>query len=85
MTDRITRDAAEVMRDEMTIRGRILDLLSEEPLTIPEIAQTLGYKTHEVVSWVMAMWNYKLVEETGKANSDGYFTYRVRANPEDEG
>lgn len=85
MKDRITRDTAEVMRDEMAIRDRILDLLSEEPLTIPEIAQALGYKTHEVVSWVMAMWNYKLVEETGKANSEGYYTYRVKVNPEDEG
>jgi hypothetical protein len=85
VTDRITRDPAEVMRDEMAIRDRILEILSAEPLTIPEIAGRLGYPTHEVVRWVMAMWSYKLVEETGKAGPEGYFKYRVKASPEEEG
>jgi len=82
MSDRITRNPAEVMRDEMVIRDRILELLSVEPLTIPEIAEKLGYPTHEVVRWVMAMWSYKLVEETGKAGQDGYYRYRVKVKPE---
>jgi DNA-binding IclR family transcriptional regulator len=82
MSDRIMRNPAEVMRDEMVIRDRILELLSVEPLTIPEIAEKLGYPTHEVVRWVMAMWSYKLVEETGKAGQDGYYRYRVKVKPE---
>jgi DNA-binding IclR family transcriptional regulator len=82
MSDRITRNPAEVMRDEMAIRDRILELLSAEPLTIPEIAEKLGYPTHEVVRWVMAMWSYKLVEETGKAGPDGYYRYQVKVKPE---
>jgi predicted Rossmann fold nucleotide-binding protein DprA/Smf involved in DNA uptake len=85
VSDRITRDPAEVMRDEMAIRDRILAMLAPEPLTIPEIAERLGYPTHEVVRWVMAMWSYKLVEETGKAGQDGYFKYQVKAKPESGG
>jgi hypothetical protein len=82
MSDRITRDPAEVMRDEMALRDRILGLLADEPLTIPEIADRLGCPKHEAVRWVMAMWSYKLVEETGKAGPEGYFKYRVKENPE---
>jgi DNA-binding IclR family transcriptional regulator len=82
VSERITRNPAEVMRDEMAVRDRILELLAAEPLTIPEIADRLGYPTQETVRWVMAMWSYKLVEETGKAGQDGYYRYRVKAKPE---
>ena len=85
MSDRITRDPAEVMRDEMAIRDRIFEILAPEPLTIPEIADRLVYPTDEVVRWVMAMWSYKLVEETGKAGPEGYFKYRVKVKPESGG
>jgi DNA-binding IclR family transcriptional regulator len=82
VSERITRNPAEVMRDEMAVRDRILELLAAEPLTIPEIAEKLGVSTHETVRWVMAMWSYKLVEETGKAGPDGYYRYQVKVKPE---
>jgi len=84
MTERIKREPAEVMRDEMALRDRILELLAAEPLTIPELADRLGYPKHETVRWVMAMWSYKLVEETGKAGPEGYFTYRFKAGSEEK-
>jgi hypothetical protein len=74
----ITRDLGEVMRDEMRIKGKIVSQLREAPGTIPELADSLGYPKHEVVLWVMAMWRYGIVEETGKPNDEGYYQYRLK-------
>ncbi|NOZ86562.1 MAG: MarR family transcriptional regulator [Deltaproteobacteria bacterium] len=72
------RPLGEVLRDEWIMRPRILELLKEEPRTIPQLAEALGKPSNEVMLWVMAMWRYDLLEETGKANREGFFTYKVR-------
>ena len=68
----------EVLRDAWIMRPRILDLLRKQPQTIPELAEALEQPSHEVMLWVMAMWRYGLVQETGKANRQGYFSYEIR-------
>ncbi len=78
MESQITRDLTEVMRDEMAFKDKIVSLLRESPKTIPEIAKSLGYPTHEVVIWVMAMWRYGTLEETGKPNDEGYYQYHLK-------
>ncbi len=68
----------ESMREEMLMRRKIATLLAEGPLTIPQIAERLGAPVREVTLWVMGMWRYGLVEETGKSDDEGYFSYRLK-------
>ena len=72
-----TRDVAEVIRDEMAVRDRIVAVLHDDPKTIPEIAEALGSPGQEVVFWVMAMCRYGMLVPTGKAGADGYYRYRL--------
>lgn len=69
------RDLAEVLRDEMVMQDKIILLVRDEPKTIPEIAEALGYPAHEVVYWVMAMRRYGKLKEKGRPDDDGYFQY----------
>lgn len=75
--ENINRNLIEVMRDEMAMQDRILSVLRDGPKTIPEIAALLEYPKQDVVIWVMAMWRYGKLVETGKANQEGYFEYKV--------
>ena len=59
------------------MRGQILSLLDDGPLTIPEIAEGLGRPTHEVTFWVMGMRKYGYVLEEKEANDEGYHRYKA--------
>jgi hypothetical protein len=71
------RDVNEIMRDEMVFKDKIIAVLRDGPKTIPEIADALDHPRHEVVYWVMAMWRYGVVAETGRANDEGYYHYQL--------
>jgi hypothetical protein len=71
------RDMLDIAQDEMIMKDRIADILAEGAKTIPEIAETLGYSTYEVTVWLFGMRRYGLVEETGRADVDGYFQYEL--------
>lgn len=77
MKNLIERDIAETMRDEMTMRDRIIGLLQDGPQTIPEIAAALDCPGNNVMYWVMTLWRYGYLEETGKPDDDGYYKYRL--------
>lgn len=72
------RGLAEVLRDEMVMKDRIIDLLREESKTIPELAEALGYPSHEVLLWVMALWRYGTVVEVRRGRNEEYFKYTFR-------
>ncbi|MBN2243301.1 MAG: MarR family transcriptional regulator [Acidobacteria bacterium] len=74
------RSLAEVLRDEMVMKDRIVGLLREEPKTIPELAEALGYPSHEVVLWVMALWRYGTVAEMKQGRNEEYFKYTLSAS-----
>lgn len=76
MNSRFEQGAAEVMRDEMIMKDKILSLLNESPRTVPELALALERPTKDVVFWIMAMWRYGSVEELGKPDGEGYYKYR---------
>jgi predicted Rossmann fold nucleotide-binding protein DprA/Smf involved in DNA uptake len=78
MENRKSRGLPEVMRDEMIVRDKIIELLKQEPITIPQIADKLGYSSREVVIWVMAMWRFGVVEEVGKPGAEGYYQYKLK-------
>jgi predicted Rossmann fold nucleotide-binding protein DprA/Smf involved in DNA uptake len=60
------RDIREVIRDEPLMRDRLLALLAEGAMTVPELATAAGLPSSEVMVWVMGMRKYGyVVEEKG--------------------
>lgn len=74
-TGSMPRPLGDVLRDEMIVRARIEALVTEDPKTIPEIAEALGSPVHEVTHWVMAMRRYGRLEELPKSRADDYYRY----------
>lgn len=72
-----TRDPREVIREEMLMHGRILQVLQDGPKTVPEIAAAVDYPAYEVMFWVMGMRKYGRVAETKEVTDDGYYKYRA--------
>ncbi len=69
------RDHHEIIREEPLMHLPILAALDEGPLTVPEIAERIGYPSDEVLVWVMGMRRYGHVVEVEDADDDGYFRY----------
>ena len=82
MERKANRDLAEVLRDEMYMRDKIIAVLREGPKTVPEIAEALGYPSHEVMTWVMSMRRYGIIVEIPKARADDYYQYQLRSEEE---
>ena len=76
-TGKIRRDIWEIVHDEMIMKDRIAIILKDGPLTIPELAEAMGYPSHEVVIWLFAMRRYGEIEVVGKPDMDGYFKYEL--------
>ncbi len=72
------KDKREIIREEMAMRGKILEILKEGAKTVPEVATALGRPTEEVMFWMMAMRKYGLIEETEEMTEDGYYKYRLK-------
>ncbi len=77
MTISSTRDVREIIREEQFMRRRILALVEEQPLTIPEIAEALGCPPSEVTYWVMGMRKYGHLIEEREVTDEGYYRYRA--------
>jgi hypothetical protein len=76
-TGKARRDIWEIVHDEMIMKVRIAKILKDGPQTIPELAEAMGYPSHEVLVWLFAMRRYGEVEVIGKPDVDGYFKYRL--------
>ncbi len=85
MATRTMRSPAEVMRDEMVMRGRIVAALREGPRTIPELAAALESPAPEVTLWVMALRRYGALEELPKPKAEDYYRYRLSSENAVEG
>lgn len=83
MSGKNLRNLAEVIRDEMVMKQKILSFLEEGPKTIAEIAASLESPDNEVMYWVMGLRRYGVIEEVGKANADGFFKYEAVEGKED--
>jgi len=77
------RSMLELAQDEMIMKDRIAEVLRDEPKTIPEIAEVLGYPTREITVWLFGMRRYNEIEEIGRCDVDGYFKYELK-EPEEE-
>ncbi len=73
----MSRDVREVVRDEPLMRSRLLELLHDRPLTVPELAEAGGLPEDEVMVWMMGLRKYGYVAEVPGANAEGYFAYGV--------
>jgi predicted transcriptional regulator len=71
------RSIREIIREEQIMRARILKLLADGGLTIPEIAEGLGAPTSEVTYWVMGMRKYGWVREDKEVTDEGYYRYEA--------
>jgi predicted transcriptional regulator len=71
------RPIREIIREEHLMRNRILKLLADGALTIPEIAERLGAPTSEVTFWVMGMRKYGWAREEKEVTDEGYFRYQA--------
>jgi hypothetical protein len=76
-TGKNRRGIQEIVHDEMIMKDRIAKLLKDGPQTIPELAEAMGYPSHEVTIWLFAMRRYGEVEVVGKPDVDGYFKYKL--------
>ena len=72
------RGLAEVMRDEMIMKDKIIALLRDEPKTIGELSEALACPSHEMMLWVMAMWRFGTVVEVEKSRTEEYFRYELK-------
>ncbi len=72
----------EVARREPGMRRIILDTLESGPKTIPEIAETTGLPSRDVLWWVMGCVRYNFVEPTGETTSEGYHKYGIAGRDE---
>ena len=68
------RDVREVVRDEPLVRDRLLALLADGALTVPELAAASGFPEDEVMVWTMGMRKYGYVAELPEPDGD-YFRY----------
>jgi hypothetical protein len=71
------RGMREIVHDEMIMKDRIARLLQATSRTIPDLAEAMGYPSHEVTIWLFAMRRYGQVEAVGKPDVDGYFKYQL--------
>lgn len=76
MKRKTMRNLAEVLRDEMYMKNRLIDVLKEKPKTIPEIASELDCPPSEVTMWVMALRRYGSVVDLPKERADDYYRYQ---------
>ena len=72
------RDLREIIREEPLMRSRILEVLSDGPHTVPEIAEHIGHPANEVLFWVMGMRRYGHIVEVEDATDEGYFRYAIK-------
>ena len=77
MKRKTMRNLAEVLRDEMYMKSRIVDVLKEQPKTIPEIAVELDCPPSEVTAWVMAMRRYGSIADLPKERAADYYRYKL--------
>lgn len=71
----LLRDVREVIREEPLMHAPILAAVDDGPLTVPEIAEKIGFPANEVLYWVMGMRRYGFLMESKDADDDGYFSY----------
>lgn len=70
------RDVREVIREETLMHKPILEAVGTESLTVPQIAEKIGFPAHEVLYWVMGMRRYGFLIEDGD-EEDGYYAYKA--------
>ncbi len=73
----LLREPREVIREEPLMHRPIREALAGGPLTIPQIAEAIGFPAAETVYWVMGMRRYGHLVELEDADDEGYFPYRA--------
>jgi DNA-binding IclR family transcriptional regulator len=77
----MTRETREVIREEPLMRDRLLELLGNGPMTVPDLAAAGGLPPEEVMVWVMGMRRYGYVSVEKDPTDDGYYRYAALRRP----
>ena len=64
----------ELLKENNKIQGEICKAISDEPKTVPEVAEIVGMPTNEVLWHIIAMKKYDIVAEMGKSGE--YYLYQ---------
>jgi hypothetical protein len=75
-------DLIEIARLEPGMRRRILSVLRDGPMSIPQVATALGSTTHEAMWWMMGCYRYGKIAPTGGLSDDGYRLYALTEEEE---
>ena len=67
----------EIMKREIVMRDKIIEVLKSGPKTVPEIAKAIGCSNYETMFWVMDMRKYQFIEETNEVTEEGYYKYKL--------
>ncbi len=71
------RDIREIIREEMIMHGRIVDVLRGGSKTVPEVVKELNCPTDEVMFWMMGMRKYGYIHETEEITDEGFYKYSL--------
>ncbi len=85
MKSRVLRDTREIIREEMVMRRRILNVLSEGNKTVPEVAEEIGCPADEIMFWMMGMRKYGYIEETDEVTDEGFYRYALTEKGREDG
>lgn len=67
--------AQEILKAQQSARKAIERTLSGGPHTVPQLAQSIGMPTNEVLWHIAAMKKYGIVAEAGTDESGDYYLY----------
>jgi DNA-binding MarR family transcriptional regulator len=70
--------ATEDLKAFNRIKKVLLEALSNEELTVKQLAERLKMPTHEVVYYVMSLVKYGFVETGAIDDMDEYYTYKLK-------
>jgi len=72
----IPKDLLAANGEQKRLVKRLKRALAEKPLTVPQVAETLGIETGEALWYVMALKKFGEVVEGEER--DGYFEYALK-------
>lgn len=74
----VPSEVRERVKELASIRKEIRKALSDEPLTIPEIAEKTSMRTEEVTYYLLTMRKFGEIEVVDDDDVDEYYSYRIK-------
>ena len=69
--------AQTILKEQQTVRKRILQAMRGEPKSIPQLAEATEIPAHDVLWYVASMKKYGVIVETGMDEDYEYYLYQL--------